>query len=264
MANKKPVIYYQTDPRWKNTPYRVQGENSTIMDSGCGPTSAAMLIETITGKTCTPVATCAWSVAHGYKAPHQGTYYSYFVPQFKAYDIPCFQLSWENTYHKPTSKVHDQAFDYLKQGFYLIALMKKGLWTNGGHFVVVWDKDSKVRINDPASTKDARVNGDINTFKNEVAYYWVVDGRSVNKGEPDLTEAQTRTVMKDEINKYFNALKDNDCSSWSKEAREFVISKCLLTGSGPADDPNYQWEAPLTREQLAQVLYNFVKTYHLE
>ena len=49
--NKRPVSYLQTDSRWAKKPYRVPGENSTIGDSGCGPTAAAMLIETLTGKT---------------------------------------------------------------------------------------------------------------------------------------------------------------------------------------------------------------------
>ena len=80
--NKRPVSYLQTDSRWAKKPYRVPGENSTIGDSGCGPTAAAMLIETLTGKTYTPEDACAWSVAHGYKALKAGTYYAYFAPQF--------------------------------------------------------------------------------------------------------------------------------------------------------------------------------------
>ena len=72
MMNKKPVSYLQTDPRWKNKPYRVKGENATIGGSGCGPTAAAMLIETITGKKFTPEDACNWSMAHGYKALAMG------------------------------------------------------------------------------------------------------------------------------------------------------------------------------------------------
>lgn len=99
--NKKPVSYLQTDPRWKNKPYRVKGENATIGDSGCGPTAAAMLIETITGKTFTPEDACNWSMAHGYKALNQGTYYAYFTPQFAEFGIDCQMLNWINTYGKP-------------------------------------------------------------------------------------------------------------------------------------------------------------------
>lgn len=178
--NKQPVSYLQTDPRWKNKDYSAKGESTTIGASGCGPTAAAMLIETLTGKTFTPVDACKWSLEHGYKAVNRGTYYAYFAPQFAAHGINCYQLSWTNVYHNPKSSIHDKAFELLKQGYYLIALMKKGNWTSGGHFVVVWWEDNKVRINDPASTKDSRVNGDINTFRNEAAYYWVIDARSYN------------------------------------------------------------------------------------
>lgn len=178
--NKQPVSYLQTDPRWKNKDYSAKGESTTIGASGCGPTAAAMLIETLTGKTFTPVDACKWSLEHGYKAVNQGTYYAYFAPQFAAHGINCYQLSWTNVYHNPKSSIHDKAFELLKQGYYLIALMKKGNWTSGGHFVVVWWEDNKVRINDPASTRDSRVNGDINTFRNEAAYYWVIDARSYN------------------------------------------------------------------------------------
>ena len=129
--NKQPVSYLQKDPRWRDKPYQVPGEESTVGSAGCGPTCAAMLIETLTGKTFTPVDACRWSVEHGYKAKGQGTYYGYFAPQFAAFGIKCWQLSWTNVYHNPASKVHDQALEYLKQGYYLIALMKKGNWTSG-------------------------------------------------------------------------------------------------------------------------------------
>lgn len=178
--NKKPVSYLQTDFRWKNKPYRVKGENATIGSSGCGPTAAAMLLSTLTGKTITPVDTCKWSIDHGYKALGNGTYYAYFAPQFAAYGIKCWQLNWVNAYHNAKATSFDETVKYLKQGYYAIALMKKGTWTSGGHFVVLWWADDKVRINDPASTRENRVNGNLATFKNEAAYFWIVDAREYN------------------------------------------------------------------------------------
>lgn len=178
--NKKPVSYLQTDKRWASKPYRVTGERSTIGDSGCGPTAAAMLIETLTGKTFTPVDACAWSVAHGYKALGNGTYYAYFAPQFAAHGIKCWQLNWVKAYHNPKATSFDQVVDYLKKGYYAIALMGPGTWTGSGHFVVLWWADGKVHINDPASTREARVNGNLATFKNEASYYWIVDAREYN------------------------------------------------------------------------------------
>lgn len=181
--NKRPVSYLQTDPRWSKQPYQAPGETATIGGSGCGPTCAAMLIETLTGKTFTPADACNWSMAHGFKALNQGTYYSYFVPQFKEFGIGCEQLNGASLYGKPNDAAHTKAFDLLKQGYYLIACMGKGLWTSSGHFIVAWWEDGRVRINDPASTKEARLNGDLATFKSQVKYYWAVDARAHNRDE---------------------------------------------------------------------------------
>lgn len=185
--NKQPVDYKQYDSRWALTDYSTKGEKTNIKESGCGPTCAAMCIATITGKTFTPEDACAWSLAHGYKACKQGTEYAYFVPQFVEHGIDCYMLSWVNTYGKPNHENHKKAFDLLKNGAYLIALMGKGVWTSGGHFVLVWWEDGKVRINDPASTKTHRLNGDPTTFKREVRHYWVV-------GKKAPTEKGGKTV----------------------------------------------------------------------
>lgn len=264
--NKQPISYLQTDKRWKDKPYQVKGETATIGGSGCGPTAAAMLIETLTGKTFTPEDACNWSMDHGYKALGKGTYYSYFAPQFEAFGIKCWQLSWTNVYHNPTSKIHDQALEYLKQGYYLIALMKKGNWTSGGHFIVVWWADGKIRINDPASTKDSRVNGDINTFRNEAAYYWVVDARAYNNMEDDdMDQDKFNKMFATAMQQYRQELRDNDSGEWSREARKFAVDEGIFSGSGTAPDgqPNFMWEDFLTREQCAQVLYRFAQKYGL-
>ena len=242
--NKRPVSYLQTDPRWKALPYQVPGETATIGGSGCGPTAAAMLIETLTGKTFTPVDACKWSVEHGYKAKGQGTYYGYFAPQFEAFGIKCWQLSWTNVYHNPASKVHDQALEYLKQGYYLIALMKQGTWTSGGHFIVVWWADGKIRINDPASTMDSRVNGDINTFRNEAAYYWVVDARAYNQ-EDDIVSYDK---FKEYMDQYRQELGAAAPAPWAAP----YISKCIDAGimseiNGAIDRPGDF----LTRQEAA-------------
>lgn len=262
--NKKPVSYMQTDPRWAKQPYQVKGETSTVGGSGCGPTSAAMLIETLTGKTYTPLDACNWSVANGYKALNAGTYYGYFTPQFAKFGIKCWQLSWTNVYHNPTSKIHDQMLDYLKQGYYVIALMKKGNWTSGGHFIVVWWADDKIRINDPASTNDKRINGDINTFRNEAAYYWIVDAREYNE-EETMEQDKFNNMFSTAMQQYRDSLRDNDSGDWSKQARQFVIENGIFSGGDdlPDGSKNYMWEDLLTREQCAQVLYTFAQKFGL-
>ena len=200
--NKQPVCYMQTDSRWARKDYSVKGEKTTIGASGCGPTCAAMLIETLTGKTFTPEDACAWALKKGYKAYKQGTYYSYFVPQFEAFGIKCERLNTANLYGYAESLIISKALKMLKEGYYLIACMGKGTWTSAGHYVVVWWENGTVRINDPASTKDARVNGDLATFKKQIKYLWAIDARKYNangKALPDTPAKKEVATVKVEL-----------------------------------------------------------------
>ena len=88
---------------------------------------------------------------------------------------------------------------YLSQGYYVIALMGPGTWTKGGHFVLVWAWDDKVRICDPASTRSERLNGDPDTFRREVRNYWLVDARQFNKEEENVV---TNEKLKDVPEKF--------------------------------------------------------------
>lgn len=203
--NKRPVSYLQTDARWKSKPYRVTGEQSTIGSAGCGPSCAAMVISTLTGKTVTPVDTCDWSIRHGYKALNQGTYYSYFVPQLKAYGIQCKQMLGSRILNQPQHPIHEQVKRCLSRGYYVIALMGPGTWTKGGHFVLVWGWDTKVRICDPASTRSERLNGDPDTFRREVRMYWLVDAREFNKEEDEVV---TYKYLKDIPEKFRPIIND--------------------------------------------------------
>lgn len=248
--NKKPVSYLQTDSRWKNVSYSAKGESTTIGASGCGPTAAAMLIETLTGKIYTPKDACAWSLAHGYKALRSGTYYGYFKPQFAAFGITCWQINSANIYGNKTSSVHEKAFSLLKQGYYLIACMGKGLWTSSGHYIVVWWEDGKVRINDPASTKSARLNGDLATFKSQVKYYWAVDAREHNNAkeeeEDDMTEAEVKKIVEEILTAKNQAGTASLADEWA-EAKKAGITD----GSRPC--------GYATREQVAAMIVRATK-----
>lgn len=249
--NKRPVSYLQVDARWKNKPYRVTGEQSTIGSAGCGPTCAAMVIATLADKSVTPVETCAWAVRRGYKALNQGTYYSYFAPQLAAYGIDCRQLLGSRIINQPSHPVHNEVKDYLRKGYYVIALMGPGTWTRSGHFVLLWGWDDKVRINDPASTKTARLNGDPDTFRREARNYWVVDARAYNKGdEDDMTKDDVLAIIKE-----YEASKAKQApGEWSAEARSWAEGAGLIAGDGSG---NMQYKAPTTREQMMVFLKRF-------
>ena len=231
--NRKPVFYLQTDPRWKDKPYQVKGETATIGGSGCGPTCAAMVLETLIGRTITPVDTCAWALQHGYKALNQGTYYSYFAAQFAAHGIQCRQLLGSRLSNQPDHPVHDQVRQYLRDGYYVIALMGPGLWTRNGHYVLLWAWDDKVRINDPASSKAARLNGDPSTFRQQVRNYWLVDARAYNKGGEDLTEDQVRAIVRAELEAAEARRAKLPVSDWAKAGMETAKAAGITDGTRP-------------------------------
>lgn len=255
--NKKPVSYLQTDPRWKSKRYNCTGGTMSIGGGGCGETSAAMLISTLTGKTVLPTETMEWACKRGYVVAEQGTTYSYFKPQFAAYGIECEMIA--TVCLSKTSPVRQKVIDMLKQGYYFVALMKKGLWTNGGHYVVVWWADDKIRINDPASTRNERLNGDPDTFFSQAKYFWSVDARKYNnKEELDMTKAEFLKSLTPEearqivelANQYNATLPPSD---YARAACEKGIKSGLFTDGnhdGLIDNP----QAYMKRQEFATVL----------
>ena len=173
--NKRPVVYMQTDPRWKTHNYSAKGEQKTIGSSGCGVAVSAMVIASLKDPSVTPATTAQWSMSHGYKALNQGTYYSYFVPQFSAYGIHSDRLNQLNLYGKTVSSAHEKALLALKSGDWVIACMGKGNWTSTGHFILLYRfENGFVYINDPASTKETRTKNTWDLFARQVKYMWVV------------------------------------------------------------------------------------------
>lgn len=74
-------------------------------------------------------------------------------------------------------------------------------------------------------------------------------------------EDMTLDAFKKLMNEYRAELRDNDSGEWSQEARDWATSTGLFAGSGTLADgtPNYMWADMLTREQAAQLFYNFAK-----
>ena len=194
--NTHPVSYLQTDPRWGSLDYSATGEKTTIAASGCGPTAMAMVLATWADPSVTPKTECAWALAHGYKAPRQGTYYGYFVPAGARYGLRVTRLNYTSLYGKSTSAYHAQVKDALDRGELVIACMGPGNWTSSGHYVLVWKIDGNViYINDPASTLARRTRGSYALFKQQVKYYWVIERPENMKEEPDMTEKEVRKML---------------------------------------------------------------------
>lgn len=275
--NEQPVLYYQTDARWKNTDYSAPGEKTTIGGSGCGPTCMAMVIATWANKNVTPVETCTWALKHGYKAPNQGTYYSYFAPQGAEYGIQVEQLNWANLRNLSSGAAapyHAKAVQAIQDGDMVICCMGPGLWTSGGHFILLWGiQGDTAYINDPASSRVERTRGSLARLQSEVKYYFICHRPAGMEGDEIMTQEQFNKMMtnylatptaQEQFKKLWlemrKELQDNDSSEYSDAAKKWITEEIkLFEGGGKCPDgkPNYMWEDLMTREQFATVLYRF-------
>ena len=256
-VNKRPISYLQTDKRWSAVRLPCVDGSMSIGGGGCGPTSAAMLIETLTGKQCLPTETFAWCCDHGFVFSGQGTSYYAFRPLFKSYGLSCEMIDIKCL--SATSPIRPIVLDKLREGYYLIALMKQGLWTKNGHYVVVWWADGKVRINDPASTKYERLNGDPDTFFSQAKYFWLIDARKYNRSEDlDMTKQEfLASLTPEEAAKIADLARQHKAKQAPSQWAEAVCRKAAASPLFADADKDGVLDAPqanLTRQEFATVL----------
>lgn len=252
--NTKPVFYLQTDPKWKDKPYRTPQESSTIGSAGCGPSSMAMVIATWADPKVTPVDTCAWAIKNGYKATGNGTYHSYFVPQAAAYGLECKRINTTSFAYMSASeaeKYHQQAKALVDDGYLMVSLMGKGNWTKGGHYVLWYSNDGDyVLINDPASTKETRARNTFKLFKSEVRFYWAI---KPPKEVIPMTNSEVKAYIEQTVKAQLAAgvtpaapAPSVEPSAWAKDYFYGAFVEGVLDGTNP--------QGNLTREQMAKVL----------
>ncbi len=157
-AGETQVVYYnQLDERWSNKMY---GKSSTIGAAGCGPTSLAIAVSTLTGKNVDPPAVCAWSVANGHRCEGNGSYHSLIPEGAKHYGLKVEKLG------RSSARELQQ---HLSSGHLVIAIMAKGHFTSSGHFIVLRGitESGKVLVADPASYKRSGQEWDMSIILNE-------------------------------------------------------------------------------------------------
>ena len=198
------LTYYSQLDRWASKMYSSIGNpNQTIGSSGCGPTCASMVV-TATKGAITPDTMCDLFVQHGYRSANKGTYFSAFRAVADEFDI-----GYEETYYL------DKAVELLRNNHYVIVSCGNGLFTTGGHFIVLVGIDGDtLKIYDPylysgkfsTSTRRGKVTVDGNTvycsidnFRNYANYSkffaFAHDGNvQVNNTRPVTTQAYTRYV----------------------------------------------------------------------
>lgn len=133
------TYYSQIDSRWSNKMYSSVGDSSqTIGTSGCGPTSSAMVVSSIKG-TITPDTMASLYTQYGYRSANQGTYWSAFK-----WTADVFNIGYSECYRL------DDAVAKLKDNHYIIVSCNQGLFTYGGHFIVLTGIEGEyIKVYDP-------------------------------------------------------------------------------------------------------------------
>lgn len=143
------TYYSQIDPRWRYMPYTAIGDESqTIGSSACGPTCSAMVVSSIKG-TITPPEMADLYVQYGFRSANNGTYWSAFRWTADVFDIG----------YKEIYKLNDVC-DLLEENYMIISACGNGLFTTGGHFILIYgyedtngsgqcDSGDRLKIYDP-------------------------------------------------------------------------------------------------------------------
>lgn len=117
------TYYSQVDSRWRRHIYTsISNNTQTIGKSGCGPTSAAMIVSSIRG-TITPDTMGDLFVANGYRSANNGTYWSAFRYVADKWNIE----------YTETSNMQ-KAIQLIKNKNYVICSVGNGLFTTGRTF----------------------------------------------------------------------------------------------------------------------------------
>ena len=129
------VYFNQTDSAWNQNGY-------CIAKAGCGPTSMAVVITSLTGKWVTPLDTAIWGYQHGFYS-REGSAHEMIPAMAAAYGLKCQGVGTDYNAIKKA----------LKAGKPVVCLMGPGYFTRGGHFMVLVaiDKNDCVTIADVGS-----------------------------------------------------------------------------------------------------------------
>ena len=128
-------VYYQSD---YSDVYLASGK--TVASSGCGFTSSSMIVSYLTGKKITPKEFVGdWSKK--YYVPGVGMSWSLPNAAAEHYNLGSVQQ---------TSNINE-AYNALKEGHPVMSAQSAGLFTSGGHLIVLRgvDENGKILVNDP-------------------------------------------------------------------------------------------------------------------
>lgn len=152
------VVYFnQLDERYAGKPYGTDN----IGGYGCGPTAMSIVVSSLSNETVDPVKMAEWSYKNGYWCKGSGSYHAL---------IPAAAGAWGLPVSGCTASEAQRIVDALSEGKLVVAIMSKGHFTSGGHFIVLRGvKDGKIMVADPASYSRSEQLWDLSIIVNEAS-----------------------------------------------------------------------------------------------
>ncbi len=152
------VIYFnQLDEQYANKPYGTD----TIGYAGCGPTSMAIVISTLTNEYVNPIEMSKWAYENGYWVSGNGSYHTLIPDSAKAFGLDVQGVTLNDDPQKLVNA--------LASGKLVVAIMGKGEFTSSGHFIVLRGvtEGGKILVADPASYNKSNNEYDLELFYDE-------------------------------------------------------------------------------------------------
>lgn len=112
----------------------------------------------------TPDEIAEYALWRGYRTASQGTSWGLFSAVAADYGLEFLQTS---------SRQKAKQWMLEKEDALIICSMAPGLWTNNGHFIVIWQiQDDMVYINDPASAAEERLYNSFDYLAQQCKQYF--------------------------------------------------------------------------------------------
>ena len=167
----KEVVYFnQLEEPWASLPYA----SSTVANSGCGPTSMAIVISTLTGKNVTPEMTKSFAEDNGEYVQGQGTSHSFIGNAAAHWGLTCERVGKDRM---------DDVVQALKEGKMVVEICEAYTITGGssGHFIVLTGvtSDGYITIADCASRERTGKVYSVETIKSygrdlSAGAFWII------------------------------------------------------------------------------------------
>jgi len=217
------IIYNQRDLKWANHIYSATPPHTeTVQTSGCGITSAAMIISNLTDTIITPDVMADYSIKNGFRVDGIGTSFSLFPAIAKKYNLNCVQASDIN-----------QAIECVNNGGLVICSTNggiTGLFSTGGHlFVLSNEVNGRCEFVDP-DLYPGKYNTSYRRTRATVENDRVYVNKDVAKVYITTYFCFSKIEIEEEKVMIYDYIDDN-MPDWARESVQWAVDNGVVKGS---------------------------------